>query len=237
MITLSKVVIVLTVFSILSSSAAGDEPTHGELASFGLNSYSWKETTSDVVAAKKSSMIINGEADPGGTTSILVDLGSRQIQGYRYENKVYVSCSQRNWRSESLLRSHETPGEFMARLVRGVLPPATELGLILKNSDKMKKDGELLSGDLTPGLASSLLDHGGKHPNKIKRRDARGMGTVKIWTKEGTVTKYEIKLHGKVDLDGRETEVDRTRTIEITDVGKAPVPLPASVRKKFGLDH
>jgi hypothetical protein len=235
--TSSKVVILVSLFSILSFSGAGEELSHTGLADFGLNSYSWKETTSEVVAAKKSSMIINGEADPGGATSILIDLGSRQIQGYRYENKVYVSCVQRNWRSESLLRRGETPGEFMARLVRGVVPPATEVGRILKNGGKLKKAGELLSGDLTPGLASDLFAQGTERPNKSKRREPTGVGTVKIWTKGGTVIKYELNLHGKVDLDGTETEVDRTRTVEITDVGTTPVPLPAFVRKKFGLDH
>jgi hypothetical protein len=178
-------------------------------------------------------MIVNGKADMSGFTSIAMDLGSRQIQGYLYENKAYVICAQRNWSSEPLLRKDETPSEFMGRLIRGFVPPVSELGLILKNGDKLKRNGDVFSGDLPPTIARKLLDQGVKRVSKTKRKDSSGTGTAKIWTQDGAVRKYEIKLHGKVDIDGQETEVDRTRTVEITDVGGTVVTLPDSVRRNL----
>jgi hypothetical protein len=219
----------------LSVFAAVNDPANTKSPQLPPENYSWTETLLDSLAASKFTIQTRGKVDPGGFTSVSMDLGSRTIQGYRYENKAYVSCAQRNWRSEPLLRNDETPGEFMARLVRRVIPPATELDLILKNGDKLKKDGELLSADLPPGLVSKFLDQGTGRPAKTKRKDPSGTGTVKIWTKDGAVTKYEIKLSGKVEIDGKETDVDRTRTIEITDVGTTTIDLPDQARKKFGL--
>ena len=219
----------------LSVFAAANDPANTKSPELPTDNYSWTETLSDSLAASKLTIQTRGKVDPGGFTSVSMDLGSRTIQGYRYENKAYVSCAQRNWRSEPLLRNDETPGEFMARLVRGVIPPAIELDLILKNGDKLKKDGELLSGDLPPGLTIKFLDQGTRRPAKIKRKDPTGTGSVKIWTKDGAVTRYEIKLRGKVDIDDKETDIDRTRTIEITDVGTTTVTVPDQARKKFGL--
>jgi len=55
---------------------------------------------------------------------------------------------------------------------------------------------------------------------------------VKFWAKEGVLSKYEFKLQGKMSFNGNDTDVDRTTTVEIKDVGTTKVTVPEEAKKK-----
>ena len=57
-------------------------------------------------------------------------------------------------------------------------------------------------------------------------------GSVKLWAKDGLLTKLEIKLQGKMSFNGNDTDVDRTTTVEIKDVGTTKVTVPEEASKK-----
>ena len=56
-------------------------------------------------------------------------------------------------------------------------------------------------------------------------------GSAKFWTKDGVLTKYEIKVSGKMDFNGQEMNQDRTTTVEITDIGTTKVEVPEAAKK------
>ena len=55
---------------------------------------------------------------------------------------------------------------------------------------------------------------------------------MKFWAKEGVLSKYEFKLQGKMSFNGNDTDVDRTTTVEIKDVGTTKVTVPEEAKKK-----
>ena len=58
---------------------------------------------------------------------------------------------------------------------------------------------------------------------------------VKFWLKDGALSKYEFVVKGKIvsGEDKKETELSRTATVEIKDVGTATVSLPDEAKKKL----
>ena len=58
-------------------------------------------------------------------------------------------------------------------------------------------------------------------------------GSVKFWVKDGMLSKYEIKVQGKVSFNGNDRDVDRTTTVEIKDSGSTKIQLPEDAKKKL----
>jgi hypothetical protein len=56
---------------------------------------------------------------------------------------------------------------------------------------------------------------------------------VKLWVKDGLLSKYEVKVQGKVSFNGNDRDVDRTTTIEIKDIGSTKVQVPDDAKKKL----
>jgi hypothetical protein len=60
-------------------------------------------------------------------------------------------------------------------------------------------------------------------------------GSVKFWTKDGMLTKYEYNVQGTVKRPGSDEEYksNRTTTVEIKEVGTTKIDVPAEVKKKL----
>jgi len=95
---------------------------------------------------------------------------------------------------------------------------------------ELKKDGEIIAGDLTEEGAKNLMRfrRGGEGP---AISDAKG--SVKFWLKDGMLAKYEFKVSGKMDFNGNEVELDRTTTVEIKEVGKTKIEVPEGAKSKL----
>ena len=56
---------------------------------------------------------------------------------------------------------------------------------------------------------------------------------MKFWIKDGVLSKYEFKVQGKVTSGDRETDVNRTTTVEIKEAGTTKLELPAEAKEKL----
>ena len=57
-------------------------------------------------------------------------------------------------------------------------------------------------------------------------------GSVTFWIKDGSLSKYQIKIQGTVSMNGNDREVDRTTTTEIKNVGTTQVEASDEAKKK-----
>jgi hypothetical protein len=90
------------------------------------------------------------------------------------------------------------------------------------------------AGDLKEEAVQEMLLMGrrqreGQEPPKTS--DAKG--SVKFWVKDGSLTKYEINVQGKVTAGDREMDINRTMTTEIKDVGSTKLEIPADAKAKM----
>jgi hypothetical protein len=125
------------------------------------------------------------------------------IQGYSYENKLFVTSPDTNWKNVPEMRVGEAPGAFMERMVRQVTAPAHQIEELTKRiGDNLRKQGDTYSGDLLEAHAKALVEDRKSRTLEDGPQVKSATGSVKFWTKDGAVTKYELTLRGKKSVDG-----------------------------------
>lgn len=120
-----------------------------------------------------------------------------------------------------------------------VAQPAATAQELAGLAKELKEDNGVISGDLTDDGAKAQLTFG--------RRGGRGGGggftppeptnakaSVKFWVKDGALTKYELKSSGTMSFGGNDIQIDRTTTVEFSDVGSTKIDAPADALKKIG---
>lgn len=196
-------------------------------------SYSWKTT----VAVPEDSQFrpgpTEGKTEKDGFTDIKMSFGDNTTEAVLKGDKAAVTNPDGGWQSLSEMDNNEGPGRFLGGMLRNFKAPAAQAADIAASTKELKKDGDTYSSDLTEDGAKTLLSfrgrRGGGEPPAIS--DAKG--SAKFWIKDGVLSKYEFKVTGKVSFGGNERDVDRTTTVEITDVGTTKVVVPEDAKKKL----
>ena len=120
------------------------------------------------------------------------------------------------------------------RYLRTYQAPSAESAALAGNVKDLQAADGAFSGELKEDAAKELLLVGvrrreGQEPPKTT--DAKG--SVKFWIKDGALTKYEIKVQGKVTAGDRESDINRTTTVEIKDAGTTKLEVPAEAKAKM----
>ena len=91
------------------------------------------------------------------------------------------------------------------------------------------------TGELTEETAKSQIITGGgrSRPGPNAPQISGAKGSVKFWAKDGLLAKFEIKVQAKINILGTEKDIDRTITVEITNVGSTKVEVPEDAMKKM----
>ena len=140
--------------------------------------------------------------------------------------------TQDGWRSLSEATSGDQgPGALLARRLQNLKAPATQAEDLANAVKELKKDGDVYFGDFTEEGAKSQLMFGGRGGNGPEISGAKG--SVKFWVKDGMLSKYEIKVQGKVSFNGNDRDIDRTTTVEIKDIGSTKIQVPAEAKSKL----
>jgi hypothetical protein len=127
-----------------------------------------------------------------------------------------------------------SPERFLARMVQNYRTPMTIALEMVGKLDKLQKTDDGYSADLSTDAAKLLLfpprrqNAGGNGP-EISNASA----SVKIWIKDGIVTKLENNVKGTVSFNGNDRDVDRTTTTEFKDVGSTTIKIPDEAKAKM----
>lgn len=130
---------------------------------------------------------------------------------------------------------------------RGALElPTTTITNLVEGVKDLKDDNGALVGDLTEDAAKANVFPGGRGRGRGPGGPGGGgpggggapeptdaKGSVKIWIKDGALIKYELKNSGKMSFGGNDIDINRTTTVEFSDVGSTKVDAPADVVKKL----
>lgn len=124
-------------------------------------------------------------------------------------------------------------GRFAAARMRNFKAPAAEAADLADKTKSLKSADGVITGDLTEEGVKSLMTFGRRqNADAPGPKDAKG--SVKFWVKDGTLTKYEYNVQGKITgRDDNEFTLNRTTTVEIKDVGTTKLALPESAKKKL----
>lgn len=131
----------------------------------------------------------------------------------------------------------------------GAVTPLTTLSNALAEVTELKESGGAYAGDLTEAGAKAVASPFGRGGRNGRAGGGNGgggngggftppevtdaKGSVKIWLKNGVLSKYQIKVTGKTtDRNGDPADIDRTTTVDIKDIGSTKIPDEAV--KKIG---
>jgi hypothetical protein len=56
---------------------------------------------------------------------------------------------------------------------------------------------------------------------------------LKMWVKDGVLNKITTHVTGTINFNGEDRDIDRTTTVEISDIGSTKVELPDEAKKKL----
>jgi len=194
---------------------------------------------------------VSGKVDKDGFALVTFTFGENTSEAVIKGDK-YAVKSGDEWKTGEELEADAGDGNQggrgrgMGRLARRTKPPAAQAQELVGTLKDFKKDGDAYTGQMTAEAVKEANTfrfggrRGGDGGNAAAGPDTANLkGTVKFWVKDGVLSKYETRFHGKMTTRGRdgseprERDIDRTTTIEIKDIGTAKVEIPAEAKKKL----
>jgi len=207
-----------------------DEVTAAAKKLADKDNYAWKQTTENAGGGGFGGGASEGKTEKDGYTWLSMTMRDNTVEALKKGDKGAIK-TQDGWKSISEATSGDPgPGTFIARRMQSFKAPAAQAQDLAGAVKELKKDGDVYSGDFTEEGAKSQLTFGGRGGN-VEISGAKG--SVKFWVKDGMLSKYEIKVQGKVTYNGNDRDIDRTTTVEIKDIGATKIQVPAEAKPKL----
>jgi hypothetical protein len=225
-------IVMMAAGSQLAAESGAKEDVTGAAKKLGdKGNYSWKST----MEAGNFNGTTDGKTDKDGLVCLSMTFGDTTTEAFVQGGKGAVKSPDAGWESLADLAANTDPGprRFLVRRLQTFKAPVAEVADLADKTKELKKDGDVYSGDLTEAGAKDLVGFGGRRgANAPEPKNAKG--SVKFWTKDGVLSKYELKVQGTVNFNGEDRDIDRTTTVEIKDVGTTKIEVPEAAKKKMG---
>jgi hypothetical protein len=219
----------LFTYSVISAEPSADVKAAAKKLAAKSN-YSWASTPKSEGGNSPGSGPSEGQTEKDGFTYVTFSIGNTDIELAFKGDKAAIK-REGEWQGSDQL---EGDSAWIARRLKQFKAPAAEAEDLLEKVDELKKgENGIYSGDLTEAGVKDLF-------SRLRRREAGptpegAKGWAKFWITDGTLSKYQYKVQGKLTVgeDKREVEINRTTTVEIKDVGNTKVKVPEEAKKKL----
>jgi hypothetical protein len=180
----------------------------------------------------------DGKTEKDGFTCLSTKMGETTSESVLKGEKIAVKTAE-GWKAAADVtggggqQGRRDPAAFAARALRTFKAPAAQVENLAGKTREIKSEGEgAYSGELTEEGAKELLSFGGRGGQNAPQV-ADPKGSLKVWVKDGVLSKYEVTVSGKVTFGDREIAINRTTTTEIKDVGATKVEVPEEAKAKL----
>jgi hypothetical protein len=204
--------------------------------------YSWKQTTESAQGQGRGGGPMEGKTEKGGVTMTVMTFGDNQRTSFRKGDKVVMQNQDGEWMTAEEMAAARGNGNGNGNGRRGrgrgaagapQMPADIAKDLVDKATGLALADGTI-TGQLPEDAVKPLLAGRGGRRGANPPEVANAKGTVKLWTKDGVLSKFEYHVTGTVSRGGNDMDVDRTTTVEISDVGSTKIEVPEAAAKKLG---
>jgi hypothetical protein len=115
----------------------------------------------------------------------------------------------------------------MVGMLRAYKTPADQAATYVDKIDNIQKTDDGYSADLTPELVKLLAAFGRRGGTGAAAPEITDpKGSIKIWIKDGVISKTVMTVQGSMSIAGNDVPIDRTTTTEYSDVGSTKVQIP-----------
>lgn len=192
--------------------------------------YSWVSKTA-IEGGQFTPAPIQGKAEKGGFALLTTERDGNVTTAVQHGANAIVKTED-GWKSSEELGQGGGGGGGGMRgrgLLRAKRPDAELSGLADKLKEVKAIEGAL-GGDLTEEAAKEWMSFGGGRQGGGPKN---AKGSVKVWLKDGSIQKLEVKTSGTVSRNGEDRDIAATRTVEISEVGSTKVEIPEEAKKKL----
>ena len=195
--------------------------------------YTWTTTTKERDGRPGRVGPVDGKADKGGLTYLSFAIGGIPVEVYMNGQKGAAKALE-GWQTFDEIERTGGTAAAIVRFLRSYKAPGVESATLSEKVKDVKEAEGMLLGELKEDAVKELLERGarrreGQEPPKIDNPK----GSVKFWIQNGALSKYEINIQGKVTAGDRESDVNRTTTVEIKDAGATKLEPPAEAKQKM----
>jgi hypothetical protein len=195
--------------------------------------YAWTTTMKEGDGSPGRIGPIEGKAEKGGLTYLSFEIGGIPVEVYMKGEKGTAKALE-GWQTFDEIAQTSSVAAAVVRFLRSYKTPGVESAALAGKVKDVKEAEGAISGELKEDATKGYLEFGtrrreGQEPPKIENPK----GSVKFWVKDGSLTKYEFNVQGKVTAGEREMDVNRTTTIEIKEVGTTKLEVPEEAKPKM----
>ncbi len=210
-----------------------DDVTSAAKALADKPNYSWKMTIEMGGGGNFRPGPTEGKTEKGGATWLSMSMRDSTTEAVQKGEK-WVLKTEDGWQTleEATADGQQGPGRFIAARLRRLKTPAVEVQDIVGKTKSLKLDEGVVVGDLTEEGVKSLMRFGGRRGGNAPEI-TNPKGSVKVWLKEGLISKLQYHLQGTMTFNGEDRDIDTTTTVEIKDVGNTKVTVPDEAAKKL----
>jgi hypothetical protein len=227
-----------TLLAAVSLMAADkDDVTSAAQKLADAENYSW---TTTVEGGQNNAAPTHGKIQKDGLTWTEMTMREDTVEAFFKSGKGAVKTDD-GWQALDLTAAptpggggggNRNPARFMGMRLRNFKAPAAQAEDIAGKTKDLTKADDAYAGDLTEEGAKSLLTMGGRRGGAAPTV-SNAKGSVKFWIKDGVISKYVLKVSGTVTRNGDDTDVERTTTVEIKDIGTTKISVPDEAKSKM----
>jgi hypothetical protein len=218
-------------------AADKDDVTSAAQKLAAADNYSWTSTTE---GGQNNSAPSHGKIQKDGLTWTEMTMREDTVEAYFQGGKAAVKTDD-GWQAVDLTAAPggggggggANPARFMGMRLRNFKAPAVVAEDIAGKTKDITKADDAYAGDLTEEGAKSLLTMGRGRRGGQPPAVSNAKGSVKFWIKDGVLSKYVLKVAGTVTRNGEDTDIERTITVEISDVGTTKIAVPDEAKSKM----
>jgi hypothetical protein len=219
-----------------ADSSPKDTVTSAAAALGGQANYSWHSTVASAGGNRRFSGPTEGKTEKDGYTWLsMVRNGSTNLAVFKGTNGA-INTPDNGWQSFAEASADDggggfNPRMFMVRMLQNFKTPDQQAATLAAQAAALKMDTNGISGDLTEDGAKAMLVFG--RPGADGPTVSNAKGSVTFWVNDGKLVKYQFHVSGTISFNGNDRDVDRTTTIQITDVGTTKIDVPDDAKKKL----
>jgi hypothetical protein len=193
--------------------------------------YSWKLTVEE---PERPTGTIDGRIQKDGAAFLILARGEQAFEGALKGAKAALKTDE-GWKSVAGIADdsgQSGAARIVARLLENFKNPAAEVADLAGKIKDLKKAEENYTGTLDKATATDLFFfHIRPDTNGPEVKEAKG--SIKVWVKDGLISKCEYTVEMVFTINGDERDTKRTCTLDIKDVGTTKVSIPDEAAKKL----
>ena len=212
----------------LAKATAQDDVQAGLQKLADSPNYSWKSTVEGGFGAGET----DGKTQKDGLTTLKITRGDNSFEAVIQGDKA-AAKTEDGWKSVAELTAAgggggggggggPAPERMLAMTVQNFKTPVALAQDVVGKLQNVQKADDAYTADLSEDDAKKALTfrRRGQNANAAAAPAvSNAKASLKIWIKDGAVSKIENHVSGTVSFNGNDRDVDRTTTTEFSDVG------------------